>query len=149
MSFRYCNECNENKQTTDFTQGYRKCKSCRNKKAQKSFNPVDRKEKYKNVKDKKLEEFITMRSPIRERFKQELLTNRGFKEEEIDKMFMKKEDFDKIKNDDDYYFLDDPNFDELFKESVKEDFNNGYVLKGYVVGKCPNHFKTVGVLFII
>jgi hypothetical protein len=58
-----------------------------------------------------------MRTPIRENFKQDLLTNRGMTEEEFNMIFMKKEDFDKIKNDDSYYFIDDPNFDEIFIES--------------------------------
>jgi hypothetical protein len=48
MSLRCCNEWNDNKPTTDFIQGY-KNKLCRSKKAQKSYNPVDRKEKYKNM----------------------------------------------------------------------------------------------------
>lgn len=142
MSLKTCNICNLSLPTTDFTRGKKSCKTCRNSKANQSYNSITRKEKYNKKKD---EEWLRERTPLRNELLRQCMAE-GLTIEEFNKLFIKREDFDEIVDNPDYEFA----YSDKFKTDFipKEDFEKGYVLDCVMCGKYGER-KITQIFFII
>ena len=141
MNEKTCNICQSSLPTSNFTRGKKSCKTCRNGKANQSYNSVTRKAKYRQQKD---EEWLLERTPLRNEFLRKNL-DEGLSLEEFNTMFIKLEDYDKYGDNPDYQFACSKTFKTEF--IPKEDFDKGYVLDCMMCGQCGE--RKINQLFFI
>jgi hypothetical protein len=141
MDNRICNKCFLNLSIEQFTKGKYTCKKCRSKKYRDDKVQEQRNIKYR---DDKLQEYIKNRTPLRNAYFQ-MMIQEGFTVEKFNKMFVKYEDFQQMKNNEEYDFA----YAEQFKEFIHQpDYENGFVLDCVMCGKSPENHLNV-LLFII
>ncbi len=141
MDEKTCNICQTTLPISNFTRGKNCCKTCRNSKANQSYNSDNRRAKYRQQKD---EEWLLERTPLRNEFLRKCL-DEGFSIEEFNNMFIKLEDYDKYGDNPDYHFA----YHKTFKTEFipKEDFEKGYILDCMMCGKYGE--RKINQLFFI
>ena len=141
MDNRTCKKCMLNLSIEQFTKGKYTCKKCRSKKYR-----DDKVQEQGNIKyrDKKIQDYVKNRTPLRNTYFKTMIQE-GFTVEEFLKMFIKYEDFQQMKNNEEYDFA----YAEQFKEFIHQpDYENGFVLDFVMCGKSPENHLNV-LLFII
>ncbi len=133
MNTKTCNSCKISLPTSNFTEGKKCCKSCRNNKAQQSHNKQREKE------------WILKRTPLRNEFLRQCFDD-GLTLEEFNCLFIKKEDFDEIVEHSDYDFAKSKVFQTDF--ILEEDFEKGYVIDCMMCGRYGER-KLNQIFFII
>ncbi len=135
MDEKTCNICQTILPISNFTQGKKSCKTCRNSKANQSYDSARRKTKYHEQK----------RTPLRNKMLREWLDD-GCSIESFNSMFVKLEDYDKYGDNPDYQFA----YSKVFKTEFvpKEFIDKGYILDCMMCGKYGER-KINQIFFII
>ena len=151
MDEKTCNICQTTLPISNFTKGKSTCKTCRNSKANQSYDPLKQKKKYDSTarkikyRQQKDEEWLLERTPLRNEMLREWLDD-GCSIESFNTMFVKLEDYDKYGDNPDYQFA----YSKVFKTEFvpKEFIDKGYILDCMMCGKYGER-KINQIFFII
>ena len=108
MENKTCGLCLKEQPTKEFSKKQNNCKTCRNSKAKNKYDADMRVELYRR---QKVKQFLDERTPIRNYLLRDCVEH-GFDIGDFNRLFVKAEEFNEIKENPDFEFVhfEDPNF---------------------------------------